>query len=361
MRRVNIFHEWLDTSGGAELVLKELVEIFPNATVYTLWAEPIFKKTLGVKIEVSFLQYFPSKIRRLVGLPLMPLAWKILSRNIEENDLSITSSWVFAHSAVPKRFEANSFHYVHTPARYWWNPEIDSRSKVKIPSFLFSLFRILDRYLAKNHLNVIANSQSTRERILQSWDLKSEVIHPPVDIEFFDFSKVHNLGERSNFLLCVGRFVPYKGHDLVIKLGEALSLPVVLIGHGKGEAHLRRLAAHAKIQISIEVDATRERIRELYSKCYCLVYPAIEDFGIVPVEAMASGALVLGIYKGGLRDSIEEGVTGSLVPSVDLEELLRGFQRLPSSDRMKIRSQSLRFSRNRFNLLVSEYLNEKDL
>lgn len=355
MSKVNIFHEWLDTSGGAESVLAELVGIFPGATVYTLWAEPNLIDSLGVEVKVSFLQFLPRKFRRSVGLLFMPLAWKILGRNISNGDFSITSSWVFCHSAVPKKFEQNSVHYIHTPARYWWNPEVDTRTELKLPKIILLILRAMDKSLARNHKNVIANSNATRERIKNYWGLKSIVIHPPVDVNFYDFAKVENVGSRENFLLCVGRFVPYKGHELAIKLGEVLNLPVVLVGHGSGETRLRKLSLNSKTRVSLLVNVPRERIRELYATCICLVYPAIEDFGIVPVEAMATGARVLGINKGGLRDSVIQGETGSLVSRLDLHALVEGFYSLQENSRENIRASSLQFSQVNFRLEIKAF------
>jgi len=355
MSKVNIFHEWLDTSGGAESVLAELVGIFPGATVYTLWAEPNLIDSLGVEVKVSFLQFLPRKFRRSVGLLFMPLAWKILGRNISNGDFSITSSWVFCHSAVPKKFEQNSVHYIHTPARYWWNPEVDTRTELKLPKIILLILRAMDKSLARNHKNVIANSNATKERIKNYWGLKSIVIHPPVDVNFYDFAKVENVGSRENFLLCVGRFVPYKGHELAIKLGEVLNLPVVLVGHGSGETRLRKLSLNSKTRVSLLVNVPRERIRELYATCICLVYPAIEDFGIVPVEAMATGARVLGINKGGLRDSVIQGETGSLVSRLDLHALVEGFYSLQENSRENIRASSLQFSQVNFRLEIKAF------
>jgi len=125
MAEVRIFHEWLDTIGGAEAVLVEFIKLYPNAKIYTLWADDQVLETLGISAKTSFLQYFPKRLRRILGLPLMPFAWKTLSRSISKGDLSITSSWVFAHSAIPKKYEPQSIHFIHTPARYLWNPEID--------------------------------------------------------------------------------------------------------------------------------------------------------------------------------------------------------------------------------------------
>ncbi len=356
MLRVNIFHEWLDTAGGAESVLSELIKIFPDATVYTLWADAALVDDLGVEVRVSFLQHFPKRFRRLLGLPFMPIAWKLLGRNIKDGQVSITSSWVFCHSAIPRRFENSSIHYIHTPARYWWNPDVDKRSKFKIPFFILAIFRILDRRMARHHTNVLANSNSTHDRIMNYWKLDSVVIHPPVDVDFYDYKNATINSSKQEFLLCVGRFVSYKGHELAIQLGERLNLPVVLVGHGEGEAHLRRQAFVSTTEVSFVVNASREEIRNLYANCICLVYPAIEDFGIVPVEAMATGAVVLGVNEGGLVDSVVQGETGFLVQNLELQALITGFSRLPKSSRSNNRTASLRFSQQNFSNKIQAYL-----
>lgn len=358
MTRVNIFHEWLDTSGGAESVLSKIVEYFPNSKIYTLWAEPQLVEKLGINVRVSFLQFFPRRFRRTLGLPLMPIAWKLLGRNIKSEDISITSSWVFCHTAIPKRYEANSFHYIHTPARYWWNPEIDVRSEIEIPFWVLSVLRKFDKWMARNHQNLIANSESTRNRIRNFWGLESFVLYPPVDVEFFNYEHLELNENQGKYLLCVGRFVPYKGHELVIQLGEKLNLPVVLAGHGQGELRLRKLAAKSSTQVTLIINPTREKIRELYVKCASLVFPAIEDFGIVPVEAMACGARVLGVNQGGLVDSVIHGESGFLVSNLEIESFVNGFHDLPITARESVRASSLRFAEQNFSIQLDKYLRE---
>jgi glycosyltransferase involved in cell wall biosynthesis len=358
MAKVRIFHEWLDTIGGAEAVLVDLITLYPDAKIYTLWAEDHVLETLGISAKTSFLQYFPKCLRRIIGLPLMPLAWKTLSRSISDGDLSITSSWVFAHSAIPKKYEHQSIHFIHTPARYFWNPEIDSRTRFPIPQFIFWVFRKIDIKFAKTHLHVLANSNATRKRIEKYWSLKSKVVHPGVDVNFYNYQKVSDLNERKNFILCVGRFVPYKGHETAIKLGEYLNLPVVLAGHGKMEQFLKKLAMNSLVKIDVLVYPSREMLRSLYSSCYFLVYPAVEDFGIVPVEAMACGAQVLGLAEGGLLDTITSEELGVLVSDQEPKTLAEGFNRIKWEPRDLVREFSLKFSNEKFRINISNYVNK---
>jgi len=355
MPKVRIFHEWLDTIGGAEAVLLDLIAVFPDAEIYTLWAEEYILETLGITAKTSFLQFFPKKFRRLAGIPFMPLAWRVLSRSVSAEDLSITSSWVFAHCAIPKKHEQRSIHYIHTPARYLWNPEIDSRTKFQIPLIVLLILRRIDRYLANNHLNVIANSNATRVRIEKFWNLQSVVVHPGVDTDFFHFAKVADLENRKDFILCVGRFVPYKGHSKAIELGEFLNLPVVLVGHGAQEDYLKRLADQSDIKVEILVNPSREKVRSLYATCFFVVYPAIEDFGIVAVEAMACGTPVLGISAGGLLDIISSTDVGVLVSNTEIETLAKGFHQLNWESREEIREHSLKFARDKFRKSMYEY------
>jgi glycosyltransferase involved in cell wall biosynthesis len=346
----------LDTIGGAESVLLDLLALYPDAEINTLWADKSVLAKLEIEAKTSFLQYFPKSIRRIAGLPLMPLAWRLLSKSIGPDDIQITSSWVFAHSAIPKRYENRSLHYVHTPARYWWTPEIDSRSKLKIPKLVLSIFRYLDKSLARNHLNVVGNSSGTSARVKSFWGIECSVVHPGVDTDFYNYEFVENLGERENFLLCVGRFVPYKGHDKAIALGESLNLPVVLVGHGPGEEYLRNLAGGSRVQVSVQNSVSRETLRRLYASCNILVYPAIEDFGIVAAEALSCGAQVLGISTGGLVDSITSSTEGILVSDTSVETLVVGFKQIQRFSRGLVRRKSLEFSRESFSSKIRNHV-----
>jgi glycosyltransferase involved in cell wall biosynthesis len=227
-------------------------------------------------------------------------------------------------------------------------------------SLVQSIFKKIDYYFSKQNSVLIANSSNTRNRIRIAWQLPSNVIYPPVDLDFYDF-KLANKVEYVDYLLCVGRFVSYKGQEIAIELAEKIGLPLVIAGHGPNLAMLQNRAIKSKFPVYIEVNPTKERLRDLYSNAKCLVYPAIEDFGIVPVEAMACGLPVLGLAAGGLLETVSVPVAGNLVKSSNLEALENGFFELTHGSKESIRGTALKFSKDNFrknilNLVYSEKL-----
>lgn len=353
--KVAICHEWFDNIGGGEKVLIDLAGMFQNPTIYTLWANQKTKGQVDFKIRTSFIQLFPSKLRRNLGLIFMPLAWSRFNQELKAFDLVINSSWAFAHSAGgdhPRKIS-----YIHTPGRYWWYPSIDRRTQRKIPGILLWLLRKVDRKLAQSTKNFIANSEETRTRIRDCWGKESEVIYPPVDLEFFrqtDFAEVD-----PELILGVGRFVGYKNHDFIIKIGEALGKKVVLAGHGPLVENLKNLATRSATEVEVIDSPTNIELRNLYSQAFCLVYPTNEDFGIVPVEAMGCGLQVLGLAKGGLMETVKNGLSGTLVGEMNLSEFVKAFHELPNMPRTEIRGSVEKFDSKRFTQSMIKILSEK--
>jgi glycosyltransferase involved in cell wall biosynthesis len=352
--KVAICHEWLDNVGGGEKVLFEINSLFQDATIFTLWGNQEIAEKYNLNMFESFIRHLPARFRRNLGLALMPVAWASFSRKLRKFDLVITSSWAFAHACGRKNI--SSLNYIHTPGRYWWNPDIDSRTAIRLPKVLILILQKLDSYLAKNHGLNVANSYTTSNRIWDSWKQKSEVIHPPVDLDFFNF----NSGSNSNneeYLLGVSRFVTYKNLEFIIELGEHLRKPVVIAGHGPLYAKLLKRAEESPIKTSIIDSPSDEEIRNLYLNASYLIYPVIEDFGIVPVEAMGCGLQVIGIASGGLTETVVEGISGSLVASLDVEAFASAIENLPALNRGEIRSCVEKFSYDAFRNKLKELVN----
>jgi len=353
--KVAICHEWLDNIGGGEKVLIEFVNIFDNPTVYTLWSN---KKTMGevdFKVRTSFLQYCPPKLRRNFGLFFMPLAWKKFEYELKSFDLIINSSWAFAHSAGGKH--PRKISYIHTPGRYWWYPLIDQRTRIKIPRILLRFIRRIDWNLAQKNEYYIANSEETRKRIRDCWGLESEVAHPPVDLEYFKQDTLAVVD--TELILGVGRFVGYKNHDFIIRIGEVLRKKVVLAGHGPLTENLKKQACSSSTEVEIIDSPTDFELRKLYSKAFCLIYPTNEDFGIVPVEAMGCGLQVLGLAQGGLRETVKSGFSGRLVDEMDLRKFVAAFHEMPNTPRDQIRNSVERFNSNHFTQKIIRSIVEK--
>jgi len=356
--KVNIFHEWVDNIGGGEFVIMCLREIFPESTIYSLWKDEDISKNYFDKIETSFLQYFPKKLRRNAGLVFMPIAWMTLAKRAKSADINFASSWVFAHMIGKYSKSGTNFNYIHTPCRYWWFSKIDGRMNFVFGSLVQSVFKKFDYYFTKQKSVLIANSSNTRNRIRIAWQLPSKVIYPPVDLDFYDF-KLASKVEYVDYLLCVGRFVSYKGQEIAIELAEKIGLPIVIAGHGPDLGMLQNRAAKSKFPVFIEVNPTKERLRDLYSNAKCLVYPAIEDFGIVPVEAMACGLPVLGLAAGGLLETVSVPVAGNLVDSSNLETLENGYLELAYGNKESIRGTTLKFSKDNFRNNILNLINSE--
>lgn len=313
-----LVHEWLARAGGSENVFETLTRVFPDAARYCLWEDS------GGRFEVdgeTWLARTPLRGRKAAALPLMPLAWRQLGA--VEADWVLTSSHLFAHHA---RFDgaardAPKLVYAHTPARYVWSPELDPRGSGPVARAVSAALKPLDRRRAQEAVAVAANSRFVAERIARTWDRDSTVIHPPVDVVAFALPP--QLGEDdqrtldrlpSEFLLGFSRFIPYKRLDLVIEAGVAAGLPVVIAGAGPEEAALRVLAEERHPgRVHVVRAPSDELYRALLGRALALVFPPVEDFGIVPVEAMATGTPVVANAVGGSAESVVHGVTGALV------------------------------------------------
>jgi glycosyltransferase involved in cell wall biosynthesis len=162
-----------------------------------------------------------------------------------------------------------------------------------------------------------ANSVEVRNRIRRFWKRDAEVIHPPVDTDYFSAIALAEQPTSRDYLLGVGRWIRYKNFDLIIEIADRAKLPLVLAGSGPEEAALRRAAAKVRVPVRFEVRPDRARLRQLFWGAKALLYPAHEDFGIVPVEAQACGTPVIGLDRGGLRETVVDGETGYLVRGLD--------------------------------------------
>lgn len=282
----------------------------------------------------------PLRRSKALALPLMPMVWRHLpARNA---DWVLCSSHLFAHQARfagPAR-QAPKLVYAHTPARYVWAPEHDGRGGGPAARAVSALIRPVDRRRAVEPVAIAANSEFVAARIAKTWDREASVIYPPVDVTGFSAAP-RELSAREGellaslprpYLLGVSRFVPYKRLDRVIDAGVASGLPVVLAGGGPDERRLRDLALGRGIPVVFVADPSQDLLAELYRQALALVFPAIEDFGIMPVEAMASGTPVVAGRVGGTAESVIDGVTGALVDQWDASELAVAVERAAQAE-----------------------------
>ena len=312
-----IVHEWLERHGGAERVVDAMMRAFPDADLQVLWDDDPGRYP-GRRVAESTLARTPLRGHKALSLPVMPVAWRMLRGRY---DWLLVSSHAFAHHARLRALDVPKLVYVHTPARYLWVPELDHRGAatpfVRVAS---PPLRALDRLRSQEADALAANSHYVARRIADVWGRESTVIHPPVDVAGFAEPASLTSDEQrmlaalpSEFVLGLSRFIPYKRLDLVVATGEAAGVPVVLAGGGPMREALRARGEAASVPVHVIDVPSTPLVRELLRRASVLVFPPVEDFGIVPVEAMAAGTPVIANAEGGAQESVVDGVTGALV------------------------------------------------
>ncbi len=310
--KIALVHDWFmsNSLGGAEKVTElidiNLIKNFSKPDIFSL-VENLNKDKRnyfnGRKIKTSFIQSLPfGKTHVQNYLPLIPFA--IEQMNLLSYDLVISSSHLAAKGIITSPDQLH-ISYIHTPMRYAWDQMHVYLRHSKLsrngfgPLIRYLLFKLREwDYLSGKRPDfLIANSNFTARRIKKYWGINSKVIHPPVNIERFNFKQV-----RSEFYLSVNRLVPNKRIDLLVKAFNKLNLPLIIVGDGPEENKLKKIA---NSNIKFCGRKSNSEINQLMSTCRAFVYAGIEDFGIAPVEAMASGAPVIAYGKGGILDTVK--------------------------------------------------------
>lgn len=306
--RVALVHDWLTGMRGGEKCLEVLCRAFPDATLHTLIhhqgkLSPTIEAML---IRTSPLQRVPGIFRHYRHwLPLMPLAaqtWKV-----GEVDLVISLSHCVAKAVCVPRGVPHVC-YCFTPMRYAWDGREayleswrDRPVRRRLAGGMLDLLRVWDRATAGRVTHFVAISQTIRRRIAADYDRNSEVIPPPVETEFYTPTSE----PREDFYLCVSALVPYKRVEQAVVACSRLGRPLVIIGEGTERPRLQRLAGPTVQFLGWQPD---DVIRDHYRRCRALLFPGEEDFGIVPVEALACGAPVIALGRGGAAETVDNAV-----------------------------------------------------
>jgi glycosyltransferase involved in cell wall biosynthesis len=286
---------------GGEKCLEVFCELFPTADLFTLVHVPgsVSPTIERHRIHTSPLQRLPGSSRRYRWyLPLMPTA--IEAFDLSAYDLILSSSHCVAKGAIP-RPDALHVAYMHTPMRYAWDlwpqyfPPTGPLSRYVVP-LLLNYLRMWDTTSAQRVDRFLANSQFVAQRIAQYYRRRATVVYPPVDTEFFTPG-----GERGDYYLMVTALVPYKGVDLAIQAFNALRRPLKIVGSGPLAARYRALAGP---HIELLGWCSNAALRQYYAACRAVIFPAQEDFGIVPLEANAAGRPVIALGLGGALETV---------------------------------------------------------
>ena len=313
-RSVALVHEWFGATGGSEQVFLSMAEVVPHADRFVLWKDD--DATVQQEIHESWLARTPLRRSKALALPLMPLTWRTLTR--KKYDVVISSSHAFAHTVkIGDPDQTRHLSYVHSPARYVWSPELDRRGANATLAPMRAVLQAGDRRLSRHVHSYAANSLEVQARIRRYWGREARVINPPVEVDYFGTAPPQVRNQDRRYLLGVGRWIPYKNFDLMIEIAAAARLPLVIAGGGPEEENLRRLAARVDVPVEFEYRPSQDRLRELYWGAIALLYPALEDFGMIPVEAQSCGTPVVGWARGGLLETVVEGETGFLLDATD--------------------------------------------
>lgn len=344
-RRVAIIHYWLVTMRGGERVLERLLRLFPQADIFTHVYDPsaVSETIRSRRVFTTFIDRLPGAKRHYQKyLPLMPLA-------LEELDLSGYDLIISSESGPAKGVitPPGSLHvcYCHSPMRYLWDQyptykAAAGRLERMVMPITFHGLRQWDVTSAARVDRVVANSRFIQKRIKKFWRRDSVVVHPPVDTTLFGASKTP--GER---WLWVGQMTPYKRADLAVDAFNSLGMPLLMVGDGPMARDLHR---RARPNITIVPRLNFEALREAYATCRALLFTAEEDFGIVPVEVLASGRPVLAYGRGGAVDTVDPGQTGAMFDHQDVESVVAGITALenwlPDFDPARALASARRFS-----------------
>lgn len=362
--KVAFVHDWFNANGGAEKVAGDILEIYRNddVTIYTLFnkfGEKDSKSILkGRKVKVSLLQYVPfiGKFYRYF-LPFMP--WLMRRFNLKGYDLIISTS-----HAVAKGFRSDprtlNICYCHTPLRPIWDQYDDYAATHSMGGS--AIYRAFVQWLRKwdvassRHVHYfIANSKHIQQRIEKSYGRQSAVIYPPVRVGKFAI----NVAPRKEYYLCLGRFVPYKKIDTVIRAFQQMpDKHLVLIGAGWGTAEFNEMLKHHPNIQWLGYQEDDIMIRHIQEAKAC-IFAAKEDFGIMCVEVQACGTPVLALDYGGYRETVVDGVSGYFFTEQTEQGIIAAvnkMEQIPLKDHKLMRQNSLRFSDSRFREEFSSFV-----
>lgn len=356
-KKVAIVHDWL-VGGGAELVVEQLHKLYPEAPIYTSYCTDEWRQRLDGKVVTGWLQHL-GKLRKYI--PFLRIWW-FSQLKLKDYDLVISSSGAEAKGIRTPKTTLH-INYCHAPTHYYWSRYDEYMHHPGFGAFdwlarlglrlLVGPLRHWDYRAAQRPDKIIANSIYIQQEVKKYYDRDSVVIHPPVYFERFQKPENRDL-ERQGFIIS-GRQTPYKRFDLAIQACNQLKLPLKVIGDGPDNGRLRGLAGPTITFLGRTPDETVEKE---FACAEALIFPGIDDFGITPVEAMATGTPVIAYRAGGALDYVKSGVTGEFFTQQTAESLISVIQSFNSKryNHAIIRQEACIFSKEKFRSKLKDFI-----
>lgn len=354
--RIAIVHDWL-YGGGAERVVYELHELFPDAPIYTSYCSDEWRERLDGKVVTGYLQHWPfSKLRKF--LPVLRIWW-FTHLDFSGYDLVISSSGNGEAKGIRVPEGTKHICYCHAPTHFYWR---HYNYYLEHPGFglfnplarlglrlLVGPLRRWDLKASKRPDIFIANSSHTQSEIKKYYGRDSVVIYPPVDIERFTIKNPPN--ERSGYVTA-GRQTPYKRTELIVKACTKLDVPLTVIGRGPEHNDLVSIAGPT---INFQTNVSDAQMPQYFASARAFLFAAFEDFGVTPVEALATGTPVVGYQAGGALDYIKSGKTGVFFKDQSVDSLCAALRAVEeeSFDSLYIKRYAERFSASEFRKQVT--------
>lgn len=357
--KVVIVCDWMTSIGGAERVVYELHKMYPKAPIYTSYCSPEWMEKLsGTKVITSYMQHWPfSKLRKF--LPPLRALW-FSGLDLSNYDLVISSSGAEAKGIKVKKPTVH-INYCHAPTHYYWsryedylrNPgfgKLDWLARLGL-KVLLGPMRWWDRKAAQRPDYMIANSTYIKGEIEKYYGRDATVIHPPVDIERFNQA----VDEPRRGFVTAGRQTPYKRIDLAVRACSQLDLPLIVLGGGPDHKNLKRLAGNSVTFLRGKSD---EELAHYFQTSLAFIFPGVDDFGIVAVEALAAGTPVIAYKAGGALDYVEPGKTGLFFDEQTTESLVKTLSNFDPDkfNNPTIKKSAAKFSPREFDSKINAFV-----
>lgn len=359
---VGLVHDWLPVYAGAERVLEQMINVYPESSLYSLIdfiADEDREFLQGKSVETSFLQSLPfAESAYRYYLPLAPIA--IEQFDLTDHDVVVSSSYAVAKGVLTR---ADQLHvsYVHSPIRYAWDLYHDSLNgsgrlqglRGLVARLVLHYMRLYDVSTARRVDVFLANSRHVAQRIWKTYRRPAHIIYPPVEVDRFTMTP-----DKEDYYLAMSRLVPYKRMDLIVEaFTEMPDKELIVIGDGPEYKTLKKKAGPNVSMLGYQPD---EAVEHYMERARAFVFAAEEDFGIVPVEAQACGTPVIAYGCGGVTETVQPGVTGVFFRQQEashLQNAVAEFERIePQLNPEEIRAHAEQFAPPVFRKAFSEFI-----